>query len=55
MEKTQNLREGLEKAMEDVRERGFDILLAYKIGNLAMPRIYELAGAINRMRSLRIK
>jgi predicted ABC-class ATPase len=55
MEKTQNLREGLEKVMEDVRERGFDILLPYKIGNLAMPRIYELAGAINRMRSLKIK
>ena len=55
MEKTQNLREGLEKVMQDVREKGFDILLPYKVGNLAMPRIYELAGAINRMRTLKIK
>lgn len=55
MEKTQNLREGLMKMMMDVQEKGFDILLSYKVGNLAMPRIYELAAAINRMRSLRIK
>jgi predicted ABC-class ATPase len=55
VEKTQNLGEGLEKVMEDIYERGFDILLPYKLGNLAMPRIYELAGAINRMRSLKIR
>jgi predicted ABC-class ATPase len=55
MEKTQNLREGLIKAMMDVQEKGFDILLPYKAGNLVMPRIYELAGAINRMRTLKIK
>jgi len=55
LEKTQNLREGLTKLMEDVQEKGFDILLPYKVGNLAMPRIYELAGAINRMRTLKIR
>jgi predicted ABC-class ATPase len=55
LEKTQNLREGLERVMMDIQEKGFDILIPYKTGNLAMPRIYELAGAINRMRSLRIK
>jgi len=55
LDKTQNLKEGLTKVMEDVRERGFDILLPYKVGNLAMPRIFELAGAINRMRTLKIK
>jgi len=53
--KTHSLREGLAKVMEDVQEKGFDILLSYKVGNLAMPRIYELAGAINRMRSLKIR
>jgi len=53
--KTQNLREGLTKLMEDVQEKGFDILLPYKVGNLAMPRIYELAGAINRMRTFKIR
>ena len=55
LEKTQNLREGLTKLMEDVQEKGFDILLPYKVGNLAMPRIYELAGAINRMRTFKIR
>jgi predicted ABC-class ATPase len=55
LETTINLREGLTKVMEDIHEKGFDILLPYKAGNLAMPRIYELAGAINRMRTLKIK
>jgi predicted ABC-class ATPase len=55
LEKSKNLREGLIKVMEDVRENGFDILLPYKVGNLAMPRIFEVAGAINRMRTLKIK
>jgi hypothetical protein len=54
LEKTKNLGEGLTKVMEDVSEKGFDMLLPYKVGNLAMPRIYEVAGAINRMRTLRI-
>jgi len=55
LERTKNLREGLSKVMGDVMERGFDILLPYKVGNLAMPRLYEVAGAINRMRTLKIK
>ena len=53
--KTAPLREGLIKVMEDIQEKGFDILLPYKVGDLAMPRIYEVAGAINRMRTLKIK
>ena len=55
LEKTQNLRKGLTKVMEDVHEKGFDILLPYKVGNLVIPRIYEVAGAINRMRTLKVK
>jgi predicted ABC-class ATPase len=55
LDKTENLRKGLEEVMEDIRKGGFDILLPSKVGNLAMPRIYELAGAINRMRTLKIK
>jgi len=50
-----NLREGLTKVMEDIHEKGFDILLPYKVGDLAMPRIYEVAGAINRMRTLKVE
>jgi len=55
LEKTKNLGEGLRKVMEDVSEKGLDILLPYKVGNLSMPRIYEVAGAINRMRTLKIR
>jgi predicted ABC-class ATPase len=55
LERASNLKEGLTKAMEEVQEKGFDILVPYKVGNLAMPRIYEVAGAINRMRTLKIK
>jgi hypothetical protein len=55
LDKTQNLREGLTRVMEEVQEKGFDILLPYKVGNLAMPRIYEVIGAINRLRTLKIK
>jgi predicted ABC-class ATPase len=54
LDRVPNLREGLMRVVEDVREKGFDILLPYKAGNLAMPRIFELAGAINRMRTLKI-
>ena len=55
LDKSENLREGLEKVMCDVEEKGFDILLPYKVGNLALPRVYELAGAINRMRCLKVE
>ena len=48
------LREGLERCFQDLEERGLDMLLPYRVGNLARPRIYEVAGATNRMRTLRI-
>jgi len=54
LEKASSLREGLTQMMEEVQEKGLDILLPYKVGNLAMPRIHEVTGAINRMRTLRI-
>ncbi|MBW2038784.1 MAG: ABC-ATPase domain-containing protein [Deltaproteobacteria bacterium] len=50
-----SLKEGMELVMRDVQERGLDCLLPYKVGNLAMPRIFEMAGAINRMRSLKVE
>ena len=54
LDKSEDLKKGLEKVMCDVEEKGFDILLPYKVGNLALPRIYEVAGAINRMRCLKV-
>jgi|JYMV01.1.fsa_nt_gi predicted ABC-class ATPase len=49
------LKEGLQKLMTDLHEGGLDILSPYKAGNLAKPRIFELAFAINRMRSLKVQ
>jgi predicted ABC-class ATPase len=48
------LREGLERCFQELEEQGLDMLLPYRVGNLAKPRIYEVAGATNRMRTLRI-
>jgi predicted ABC-class ATPase len=55
LDKTQNLREGLARIMVEAQEKGLDVLLPYKVGDLAMPRVFELGGAINRMRTLKIK
>ncbi len=49
------LAEGLRRAMADVNERGLDILDPYKRGDYARPRPFEVAAAINRMRTLRVK
>lgn len=50
-----SLRQGLEALMEEVENKGLDCLLPYKVGNLALPRIFEVAGAINRMRTLKVR
>jgi DNA invertase Pin-like site-specific DNA recombinase len=52
--RSSTLREGLERCFQDLEEKGLDMLLPYRVGNLARPRIYEVAGAISRMRTLRI-
>ena len=49
------LKEGLQELMADLQEGGLDLLSPYKTGNLAKPRIFEIAFAINRMRSLKIQ
>jgi predicted ABC-class ATPase len=49
-----DLRDGLVSALGDLEEKGLDVLLPYKVGDLASPRIFEVAGAINRMRTLRV-
>ncbi len=40
----------LRQALQDVEEQGLDILMPWKVGHLALPRLYELAAAANRMR-----
>lgn len=49
------LREGLEQAMAEIDEKGLDGLMPYKVGNLTRPRLFEVAGAINRLRGLKMK
>ncbi len=36
--------------MADIQHHGLDIFSPYKVGNLALPRLHELAAAINRIR-----
>ena len=42
--------DGLKQLMSDVEQQGLDIISSYKVGNLALPRLHELAAAINRIR-----
>jgi len=40
----------LELTLNGVAQRGLDLLLPWKAGHLALPRLYELAAAANRLR-----
>jgi hypothetical protein len=46
----ENLTTGLKQVLEDAQQHGLDTFSQYKVGNLAMPRLHELAAAINRIR-----
>ena len=46
----ENLVSGLQQVMRDAEQQGLDIFSEYKVGNLALPRLHELAAAINRIR-----
>ena len=48
--KTNNLAEGLALVLKEVEEGGLDILSPWKTGMLALPRLHEVAAAINRIR-----
>jgi len=48
--KTKNVAEGLTLVLKEVEERGLDILSPWKTGTLALPRLHEVAAAINRIR-----
>lgn len=50
----QGLRPGLEAMMREVNKSGLDIITKARFGNLALPRPFEVAAAINRMRTLKI-
>ena len=45
----------LDKVMEDINSKGLDILTHFPQGDLVMFRRFELAAAINRLRSLQVQ
>jgi predicted ABC-class ATPase len=45
-----DLVEGLQKVLADAEQHGLDCFSEYKVGNLALPRLFELAAAVNRIR-----
>ncbi|UCF05855.1 MAG: ABC-ATPase domain-containing protein [bacterium] len=49
------LREGLERVMMQIDRQGLDVLSDLKEGAYARPRLFEVAAAVNRMRSLRVR
>lgn len=44
------LMEGLAEIYARIEREGLDIIAPYKVGNLALPRLHEVAAAINRIR-----
>ncbi len=44
------LLQGLQQVMSDAQQQGLDTFSPYKVGDLALPRLHELAAAINRIR-----
>ncbi|MCU7837057.1 MAG: ABC-ATPase domain-containing protein [gamma proteobacterium symbiont of Taylorina sp.] len=46
-----NLTDQLKKLLQQANEKGLDTFSPYTVGDLALPRLYELAAAINRIRS----
>jgi len=46
----ENLITGLKQVLEDAQQHGLGHFSRYKVGNLALPRLHELAAAINRIR-----
>ncbi|MDL1971221.1 MAG: ABC-ATPase domain-containing protein [Candidatus Desulfofervidaceae bacterium] len=50
-----SLKEGLEMVEKDIDKNGLDVLLPHRAGNLARPRLQEMAFTLNRLRSLKIQ
>ncbi len=52
-EQPRGLIAALQQALRQVDEQGLDLLLPWKAGHLAVPRLYETAAAANRLRRQR--
>ncbi len=55
MDGRRTLPEILDRVMADVEVRGLDVLTPFPTGDLAMFRRFELAAALNRLRTLEVK
>lgn len=55
MDGRRSLAEVLSLVDRDIREKGLDILSSYLRGDYAMPRMLEVAAALNRLRTLKCK
>lgn len=50
-----SLKQLLDRIMQDLKDRGMDMLSPYPRGNYALPRPFEIAAAINRLPGLRMQ
>ena len=48
------MKEGISRVLDVVLDKGFEVLTGWPVGNLAMPRSFEVAAAMNRLRSLKV-
>lgn len=58
MDGRSTIRHVIEKVMDDIEREGLDVISPFRgqhPGDYALPRKYEVAAALNRMRTLRIK
>ncbi|HKJ05639.1 MAG TPA: ABC-ATPase domain-containing protein [Geopsychrobacteraceae bacterium] len=46
----EDLIKALQQSLREVEQKGLDILFPWKVGHLALPRLYELSAAANRIR-----
>ena len=49
------LGEIMDLVMEDIEEKGLDILSPFPVGDYALPRKFEVAAAMNRLRTIRMR
>ncbi|RMG69460.1 MAG: ATPase [Nitrospirae bacterium] len=54
MDGRRTLREVVERVMEDIHLKGLDVLWRYPRGDYALFRPFELAGSLNRLRTLQV-
>lgn len=55
MDGDRTLSEVVDAIMADIESKGLDVLVPFPQGDLAMFRRFELAAAINRLRTLKVK